>query len=86
MGKKGAGRVRVKQVGPKMPANINPLADLAIPPEEMIHLPVQPNSNSGFLFWPMSEFPVFAVTICDITFVSMFLADDFFVTKPPLCR
>ena len=57
MGKKGGGRVRVKQVGPKMPTNINPLADLAIPPEEMIHLPVQPDSNSGFLFWPMSEFP-----------------------------
>lgn len=57
MGKKGGGRVRVKQVGPKMPATINPLADLAIPPEEMIHLPVQPDSNSGFLFWPMSEFP-----------------------------
>ncbi|KAL7516120.1 hypothetical protein ACHAWX_001171 [Stephanocyclus meneghinianus] len=55
MGKKGGGRVRVKQVGPKMPATINPLADLAIPPEEMIHLPVQPDSNSGFLFWPMSE-------------------------------
>jgi hypothetical protein len=57
MGKKGGGRVRVKQVGPKMPANItNPLADLAVPPEDMIHLPVKPDSNSGFLFWPMSEY------------------------------
>lgn len=47
----------MKQVGPKMPANMtNPLADLAIPPEDMIHLPVQPDSNSGFLFWPMSEY------------------------------
>lgn len=33
----------------------NPLADLAIPPEEMIHLPVKPDSNSGVLVWPMSE-------------------------------
>lgn len=56
MGKKGGGRVRVKQVGPKMPANMtNPLADLSVPPED-IHLPVQPDSNSGFLFWPMSEY------------------------------
>jgi hypothetical protein len=56
MGKKGGGRVRVKQVGPKMPANMNPLADLAIPPEEMINLPVKPDSNADFMFWPFSEF------------------------------
>lgn len=44
----------MKQMGgPKMPAN--PLADLAIPPEEMIHLPIKPDSNSGVLVWPMSE-------------------------------
>jgi len=55
MGKKGGGRVRVKQVGPKMPPNMNPLADLAIPPEDMIHLPTRPDSNSGFMFWPMGE-------------------------------
>eukprot|EP00569_Conticribra_weissflogii_P007369 CAMPEP_0171336324 /NCGR_PEP_ID=MMETSP0878-20121228/5962_1 /TAXON_ID=67004 /ORGANISM="Thalassiosira weissflogii, Strain CCMP1336" /LENGTH=224 /DNA_ID=CAMNT_0011837773 /DNA_START=230 /DNA_END=904 /DNA_ORIENTATION=- len=36
-----------------MPAN--PLADLAVPPEEMISLPPKPDSNSGFLIWPMSE-------------------------------
>jgi len=36
-----------------MPAN--PLADLAIPPDEMIHLPPKPDSNSGFLIWPMGE-------------------------------
>ncbi|KAL7535076.1 hypothetical protein ACHAWF_005052 [Thalassiosira exigua] len=54
MGKKSGGRVRVKQVGaPKMPAN--PLADLAIPPDEMIHLPPKPDSNSGFLLWPMEQ-------------------------------
>lgn len=56
MGKKGGGRVRVKQVGPKMPPNMNPLADLAIPPEDMIHLPTRPDSNSGFMFWPMGKF------------------------------
>lgn len=53
MGKKSGGRVRVKQMGPKMPTN--PLADLAIPPEEMIHLPKKPDSNSGVLVWPMGE-------------------------------
>lgn len=55
MGKKGGGRVRIKQVGggAKMPGN--PLADLAIPSEEMIHLPPKPDSNAGFLIWPMGE-------------------------------
>lgn len=55
MGKKGGGRVRVKQIGPKGGMPTNPLADLAIPPEEMIHLPPKPDSNSGFLIWPMSK-------------------------------
>ncbi len=54
----GKGRVRVKQIGgnngmPKMP--INPLSDLAIPPDEMIHLPTKPDSNSGYMFWPVGE-------------------------------
>ena len=55
MGKKSGGRVRVKQMGggAKMPPN--PLADLAIPSDEMIHLPTKPDSNAGFLIWPMSE-------------------------------
>lgn len=55
MGKKGGGRVRVKQVGggAKMPAN--PLADLAVPAEEMIHLPPKPDSNSGFFIWPVGK-------------------------------
>jgi len=54
MGKKSGGRVRVKQMGgPKMP--MNPLADLTIPPEEMIHLPKKPDSNSGILVWPLGE-------------------------------
>lgn len=54
MGKKSGGRVRVKQMGgPKMPAN--PLADLAIPPDEMIHLPTKPDSDSGFFIWPVGE-------------------------------
>jgi len=34
MGKKGGGRVRVVQKGPKMPAN--PMADFAIPPGECL--------------------------------------------------
>lgn len=64
MGKKGGGRVRVKQVGgSKMPAN--PLADLAIPPEDMIHLPTKPDSNSGVLVWPMGE--TFTMTYKDFS-------------------
>ena len=54
MGKKAGGRVRVKQIGgPKGGMPSNPLADLTIPPDEMIHLPPKPDSNSGFLIWPM---------------------------------
>eukprot|EP00567_Pseudictyota_dubia_P002128 CAMPEP_0197468204 /NCGR_PEP_ID=MMETSP1175-20131217/65963_1 /TAXON_ID=1003142 /ORGANISM="Triceratium dubium, Strain CCMP147" /LENGTH=214 /DNA_ID=CAMNT_0043004299 /DNA_START=6 /DNA_END=646 /DNA_ORIENTATION=- len=53
MGKKG-GKVRVKQVGPKGGMPVNPLADLAIPPEEMINLPPKPDTNISHV-WPMSE-------------------------------
>ncbi|KAK1745617.1 signal recognition particle subunit SRP19/SEC65 family protein [Skeletonema marinoi] len=53
MGKKGGGRVRVVQKGPKMPAN--PMADFAIPPDEELNLPVKPDSGSGYLIWPMGE-------------------------------
>lgn len=52
MGKKGGGRVRVKQVGPKAP--VNPLESLAIPPEEMINFPVKPDTNISHV-WPLSE-------------------------------
>ena len=53
MGKKGGGRVRVKQVGgQKTP--VNPLDALAIPPEEMIHFPPKPDTNISHV-WPMSE-------------------------------
>uniref|UniRef100_A0A7S4HHE7 Uncharacterized protein n=1 Tax=Odontella aurita TaxID=265563 RepID=A0A7S4HHE7_9STRA len=53
MGKKG-GKVRVKQVGPKGGMTGNPLADLAISPEEMINLPPKPDANISHV-WPMSE-------------------------------
>ena len=52
MGKKG-GKVRIKQVGPKG-APTNPLADFAVPPDEMIHLPPKPDPNISHI-WPMSE-------------------------------
>jgi hypothetical protein len=58
----GKSRVRVKQVGgggPKMPTN--PLADLVVPPDEMIHLPPKPDSNSGFMIWPMGETAILSV-------------------------
>ena len=55
MGKKKGG-VRIKQVGPKVGGgNLNPLADLMIPPEEMINLPPKPDSNTMH-FWPMRKY------------------------------
>ena len=48
-----------------MPAN--PLADLAVPPEEMIHLPPKPDSNAGFLIWPMGEFALVVAIINELT-------------------
>jgi len=54
MGKKSGGRVRVKQLGPKGGvAAGNPLADLAISPEDL-NLPIKPDSKICH-FWPMSE-------------------------------
>mmetsp|Transcript_10789 Transcript_10789/g.23402 ORF Transcript_10789/g.23402 Transcript_10789/m.23402 type:complete len:243 (-) Transcript_10789:81-809(-) len=53
MGKKGGGRVRVKQVGPKGPP-VNPLAELnSIAPEDQIFLPPRPDPNVTHI-WPMS--------------------------------
>lgn len=54
MGKKG-GKVRLKQMGgkvPKMP--VNPMEALAIPPEEMINLPPPPD-RSYQIFWPIRK-------------------------------
>mmetsp|Transcript_29409 Transcript_29409/g.45268 ORF Transcript_29409/g.45268 Transcript_29409/m.45268 type:complete len:210 (-) Transcript_29409:96-725(-) len=54
MGKKG-GKVRVKQMGAKAPKGLmNPMDALAIPPEEMIHLPPPPD-RSYQIFWPIHE-------------------------------
>jgi len=55
MGKKGGGRVRVKQMGPKgMGAPINPMAELNnIAPEDQIVFPPRPDSNVTHI-WPMS--------------------------------
>jgi signal recognition particle subunit SRP19 len=53
MGKKGGGRVRVKQVGPKG-ASMNPLQDLMVAPEEMITLPPKMDSSITH-FWPLSQ-------------------------------
>ena len=55
MGKKKGG-VRIKQVGPKgVGSNLNPLADLMIPPEEMINLPPKPDTNTMH-FWPLRKY------------------------------
>lgn len=55
MGKKGGNRgVRIKQMGPKAPKMFNPMEDLAIPQEEMIHLPPPPDRNYQ-IFWPMRK-------------------------------
>jgi signal recognition particle subunit SRP19 len=54
MGKGNRG-VRIKQVGPKVPKGIlNPMDALAIPPEEMIHLPPTPD-RSYQIFWPIRK-------------------------------
>mmetsp|Transcript_6403 Transcript_6403/g.6008 ORF Transcript_6403/g.6008 Transcript_6403/m.6008 type:complete len:237 (-) Transcript_6403:18-728(-) len=55
MGKK-KGSFRVKQVGPKGggAGSLNPLAELMIPPEEMITLPPKPDPNTMH-FWPLHE-------------------------------
>lgn len=57
MPKKSGGRVRIKQMGPKGGASaaaLNPMADLAIPPEEMIHLPPKQDSKTTH-FYPMTQ-------------------------------
>ena len=55
MGKKAAGgRVRIKQVGGKAPAMVNPMADLMVPPEDQIYLPPKPDTNTAIV-WPISE-------------------------------
>jgi len=55
MGKKAGGRVRIKQVGPKGGANmLNPLADLAIPPDQMVNLPPKMDSKITHC-WPLSQ-------------------------------
>lgn len=55
MGKKGGGRVRVKQMGPKgMGAPVNPMAELNnIAPEDQIVFPPRPDSSVTHI-WPMS--------------------------------
>jgi len=55
MGKK-KGSFRVKQLGPKGAGAgaLNPLADLMIPPEEMITLPPKPDPKTMH-FWPLHE-------------------------------
>ena len=54
MGKKKGG-VRIKQVGPKQPTlPTNPLDDLQIPPDEVVHLPPPPDRNYK-VFWPIHE-------------------------------
>ena len=56
-GKKGGG-VRIKQVGganakaAKALMNSNPMEDLMIPPEDMVHLPPPPDRNLQ-IFWPI---------------------------------
>jgi signal recognition particle subunit SRP19 len=56
MGKKSAGRVKIKQVGPKGASALlgNPMEDFAIPPEEMIELP-PPVDKSTVQIWPLAE-------------------------------
>lgn len=55
MGKKGNRGVRIKQVGPKVPSMpMNPMDAFQIPPEDMIHLPPQPDRKYQVI-WPITE-------------------------------
>jgi signal recognition particle subunit SRP19 len=55
MGKKASGgRVRIKQVGGKAPAMVNPMADLMVPPPDQIYLPPKPDTNTAIV-WPIAE-------------------------------
>lgn len=55
MARKSGGKVRIKQIGPKGgAAAANPMADLAISPEDMIHLPPKQDSNTTHV-WPMNQ-------------------------------
>ncbi|KAL7581321.1 hypothetical protein ACA910_006083 [Epithemia clementina (nom. ined.)] len=66
MGKKRAGAVRVKQVGPKMPPAMPTMDDFAIPPEEMVHLPLTPD-RSYKVIWPIHE--TFSMKIDDFRII-----------------
>jgi len=50
---KGKQRVRGKQVGPKNPAAANPLAGLAVPPEDLIQ-PPRRGDPSASIPWPIT--------------------------------
>jgi len=63
MGKKRGGGIRIKQQGPtkaqkdmmkQMANGGNPMDELMIPPEEMVHLPPAPDRNFQ-MFWPIQE-------------------------------
>jgi hypothetical protein len=59
MGKGNRG-VRIKQVGPKAgKAMMNPMDALAIPAEEMIHLPPTPDRNYQ-IFWPIRKCMIYS--------------------------
>jgi len=51
---KNRGGVRIKQIGPKGGGAANPMADLTIPPEEMIHLPPKQDPNTTHV-WPVNQ-------------------------------
>jgi hypothetical protein len=63
---KGSRGVRIKQVGPKAPKGMmNPMDALAIPPEEMIHLPPPPD-RSYQIFWPIRKYFVRKMNECGV--------------------
>ena len=63
MGKKRGGGIRIKQQGPtkaqkdmmkQMANGGNPMQDLMVPPEDMVHLPPAPDRNFQ-MFWPIRK-------------------------------
>ena len=63
MGKKGGGRVRIKQVGPKNAmAPMNPMQEfMNIPPDEQIQIPPKMDTSITNI-WPPSPFQLFSAS------------------------
>ena len=77
MGKKGGGRVRIKQVGPKGANMLNPLADLAIPPDQMVNLPPKMDSKITHC-WPLCKCIIYLYSVRVRVRVTIYINNSLF--------